>query len=195
MKTTIKDPEHLTKLQDYYAQHRVLPSYTRLMPLLGFASKSGIKKVLERLEAAGMLERTSDGDWSPTDRFFERSIANLPVAAGRPLPTADEGGEQVSLDRFLITRPGNTVLLRVKGDSMINAGIHSGDLAVIERRSQANPGEVVVAVVDDEFTLKTLGRDKAGYHLLPANPDFSIIRPKGTLEIYGVLVGLVRKYI
>jgi repressor LexA len=77
---------------------------------------------------------------------------------------------------------------------MINAGIHSGDLAVVERRSQANPGEVVVAVVDDEFTLKTLGRDKDGYHLLPANPDFPIIRPNGKLEIFGVLVGLVRKY-
>ena len=78
MKKTIHDLEHLATLQDYYAQHRVLPSYTRLMSLLGFASKSGIKKVLERLEAAGMLERTSDGDWSPTDRFFDRSIANLP---------------------------------------------------------------------------------------------------------------------
>jgi repressor LexA len=164
------------------------------MSLLGFASKSGIKKVLERLEAAGMLGRTTDGDWSPTDRFFDRSIANLPVAAGMPLPTADEGGEQMTLDRFLIARPANTVLVRVKGDSMINAGIHSGDLAVVERRSQANPGEVVVAVVDDEFTLKTLGRDKDGYHLLPANPDFPTIRPSGKLEIFGVLVGLVRKY-
>lgn len=194
MKKTINDLEHLATLQDYYAQHRVLPSYTRLMTLLGFASKSGIKKVLERLEAAGMLGRTSDGDWSPTDRFFDRSIANLPVAAGMPLPTADEGGEQMTLDRFLIARPANTVLVRVKGDSMINAGIHSGDLAVVERRSQANPGEVVVAVVDDEFTLKTLGRDKDGYHLLPANPDFPTIRPSGKLEIFGVLVGLVRKY-
>lgn len=194
MKKIINDPEHLAALQDYYAKNRVLPSYTRLLSLLGFASKSGIKKVLERLQAAGMLERTPEGDWSPTDRFFERSIANLPVAAGMPLPTADAGGEQMTLDRFLIARPANTVLVRVKGDSMINAGIHSGDLAVIERCSQADPGEVVVAVVDDEFTLKTLGRDKDGYHLLPANPDFPLIRPNGKLEIFGVLVGLVRKY-
>ena len=62
MKKTINDLEHLATLQDYYAQHRVLPSYTRLMSLLGFASKSGIKKVLERLQEAGMLERTLDGD-------------------------------------------------------------------------------------------------------------------------------------
>jgi repressor LexA len=194
VKKIINDPEHLATLQDYYAQHRVLPSYTHLMPLLGFASKSGIKKVLERLQAAGLLERTPDGDWAPAERFFERSIANLPVAAGMPLPTADEGGDQMTLDRFLIPSPANTVLIRVKGDSMINVGIHSGDLAVVERRSHAEPGEVVVAVVDDEFTLKTLGRDKDGYHLLPANPDFHVIRPSGKLEIFGVLVGLVRKY-
>ena len=181
-------------LQNYYAENRVLPSYARLMGLLGFASKSAIKKVLERLEAAGMLERTADGDWTPTDRFFERAIADLPVAAGMPVATAESGSDLMTLDRFLIPHPANTVLVRVKGDSMINAGIHSGDLAVVERCSQAKPGEVVVAVVDDEFTLKTLGRDKNGYHLLPANPDFPVIRPSGKLEIFGILVGLVRKY-
>ena len=100
----------------------------------------------------------------------------------------------MTLDRLLIPHPAKTVLVRVKGDSMLNAGIHSGDLAVVERRNHAKPGEIVVAVVDDEFTLKTLGRDKNGYHLLPANPDFPIIRPSGKLEIFGILVGLVRKY-
>jgi repressor LexA len=102
--------------------------------------------------------------------------------------------DPMTLDRFLIPRPASTVLIRVKGDSMINAGIHSGDLAVVERRTKAKTGEVVVAVVDDEFTLKTLGRDHDGYHLLPANPNYPVIRPKGKLEIFGVLVGLVRRY-
>ena len=194
MKKPINDAGHLATLQNYYAENRVLPSYARLMGLLGFASKSAIKKVLERLEAAGMLDRTADGDWAPTDRFFERAIADLPVAAGMPVATAESGSDLMTLDRFLIPHPANTVLVRVKGDSMINAGIHSGDLAVVERCNQAKPGEVVVAVVDDEFTLKTLGRDKNGYHLLPANPDFPVIRPSGKLEIFGILVGLVRKY-
>ena len=194
MKKIISDPEHLATLQDYYARHRVLPSYTHLMPLLGFASRSGIKKVLERLQTAGMLERTAEGDWAPSGRFFERSIANMPVAAGMPLATTDEGGDQMTLDRFLIPRPASTVLIRVKGDSMIDAGIHNGDLAVVERRTKAKTGNVVIAVVDDEFTLKTLGRDHDGYHLLPANPNYPVIRPKGKLEIFGVLVGLVRRY-
>lgn len=194
MKKIILDIEHLETLQDYYAENRVVPSYARLMTLLGFASKSAIKKVLERLQAAGMLERTEDGDWAPSDRFFERAVADQPVAAGIPTAATDSGSDLMTLDRFLIPHPSNTVLVRVKGDSMIKAGIHNGDLAVVERCTQAKPGAVVVAVVDDEFTLKTLGRDKNGYHLLPANPDFPIIRPSGKLEIFGILVGLVRKY-
>ena len=101
---------------------------------------------------------------------------------------------RASLDRFLIEKPAQTVLVRVKGESMINAGIHSGDLAIVERRLHADPGELVVAIIDDEFTLKTLGRDQEGPHLIPANPDFPIIRPQGKLELFGVVVGLVRKY-
>lgn len=188
------DREHLVRLQAYYAEYRTFPSYARLMEILGFASKSAIKKVLERLEAAGMLERTPDGDWAPSDSFFERTIASQPVPAGSPVAVSDETCEQVMLDRFLIEKPAQTVIIRVKGESMIDAGIHSGDLAIVERRTHAQPGELVVGIVDDEFTLKTLGRDKEGFHLIPANPDFSIIRPQGKLEIFGVVVGLVRKY-
>lgn len=188
------DREHLARLQAYYAEYRTFPSYARLMEILGLASKSAIKKVLERLEAAGMLERTPDGDWAPSDSFFERTIASQPVPAGSPVAVSDETCEQVMLDRFLIEKPAQTVIIRVKGESMIDAGIHSGDLAIVERRTHAQPGELVVGIVDDEFTLKTLGRDKEGFHLIPANPDFSIIRPQGKLEIFGVVVGLVRKY-
>ena len=61
VKKPLNDTEHLATLQNYYAENRVLPSYARLMALLGFASKSAIKKVLERLEAAGMLQRSEDG--------------------------------------------------------------------------------------------------------------------------------------
>lgn len=194
VKKAINDHEHLATLQGYYAEHRVLPSYARLMSLLGFASKSAVKKVLERLEGTGMLERTSDGDWAPSERFFDRAIATQPVPAGMPISADSDVHEQITIDRFLIQQPNKTVLIRVKGDSMVDAGIHDGDLAVVERKTEATQGDIVVAVVDDQFTLKTLARDKDGYHLLPANPNFPVIRPNGKLEIFGVLVGLVRKY-
>ncbi|TXH00182.1 MAG: LexA family transcriptional regulator, partial [Rhodocyclaceae bacterium] len=191
VKKAINDHEHLATLQGYYAEHRVLPSYARLMSLLGFASKSAVKKVLERLEGTGMLERTSDGDWAPSERFFDRAIATQPVPAGMPISADSDVHEQITIDRFLIQQPNKTVLIRVKGDSMVDAGIHDGDLAVVERKTEATQGVIVVAVVDDQFTLKTLARDKDGYHLLPANPNYPVIRPNGKLEIFGVLVGLV----
>lgn len=194
VKKAINDHEHLATLQNYYAEHRVLPSYARLMSLLGFASKSAVKKVLERLEGMGMLERTPDGDWAPSERFFDRAIATQPVPAGMPISADSDVHEQITIDRFLIQQPNKTVLIRVKGDSMVDAGIHDGDLAVVERKTEATQGDIVVAVVDDQFTLKTLARDKDGYHLLPANPNYPVIRPNGKLEIFGVLVGLVRKY-
>ena len=194
VKKAINDHEHLATLQGYYAEHRVLPSYARLMSLLGFASKSAVKKVLERLEGTGMLERTSDGDWAPSERFFDRAIATQPVPAGMPISADSDVHEQITIDRVLIQQPNKTVLIRVKGDSMVDAGIHDGDLAVVERKTEATQGDIVVAVVDDQFTLKTLARDKDGYHLLPANPNYPVIRPNGKLEIFGVLVGLVRKY-
>ncbi len=193
VKKAINDHEHLATLQGYYAEHRVLPSYARLMSLLGYASKSAVKKVLERLGEVGMLERTPDGDWAPSDRFFDRAIATQPVPAGMPI-TADAGHEPITIDRFLIQQPAKTVLIRVKGDSMVDAGIHDGDLAVVERKTEATQGDIVVAVVDDQFTLKKLARDKVGFHLLPANSNYPVIRPVGKLEIFGVLVGLVRKY-
>lgn len=189
-----KDFDYLGRIQDYYADNRCLPSYARLMGLLGFASKSAVSKLLARLQLQGFLTRSADGDWAPTDRFFERTLSSQPVPAGMPVAARDVGSDAFAIDQYLIERPSDTLLIPVKGDSMIDAGIHEGDLAVIERRNRANSGDIVIAIVDNEFTLKTLGREQGRFVLLPANPAYPVIRPKVELEIFGVLVGLVRKY-
>jgi len=69
-----------------------------------------------------------------------------------------------------------------------------GDTVVVEKRNMANVGDMVIAIVDNEFTLKTLGRDKGDFVLLPANKAYPVIRPKGELEIFGIVVGQFRKY-
>ncbi|WP_374355063.1 LexA family protein [Chitinimonas sp.] len=189
-----KDFDYLSRLQDYYADNRCLPSYARLMTLLGFASKSAVSKLLTRLQLQQFLTRTADGDWVPTERFFERSLSSQPVPAGMPVAARDLGSDSFAIDHYLVENPSRTLMIPVKGDSMIDAGIHSGDLAVIERRSHADPGDIVVAIVDNEFTLKTLAREAGKFILQPANPAYPVIRPQGELEIFGVLVGLVRKY-
>ncbi len=187
------DPAYLARLQDYYARWRSLPAYGPLRDVLGLASRDGVAKVLHRLQAAGFLDRTPAGRWTPTARFFERPLADDPVPAGWPAVTADSG-EAGSIDAWLVRHPSRTVLIPVTGDSMIDAGIHPGDRVVVERDTSARPGDVVVAVIDNEFTLKTLAVEDGAAVLKPANPAYPILRPGERLQIFGVVVGLARTY-
>ncbi|HET7831956.1 MAG TPA: S24 family peptidase [Gallionella sp.] len=192
--SSIKDSEYLAKLQDYYVDWKSIPSYAKLCEVFGIASKSWVKTILTRLSAAGFIERTPDGMWVPTRQFFARPLAESAVQAGMPVSVTATQGEYFVIDEMLIDTPSRTTLIPVKGDSMIDAGIHDGDIAVVEKRTHANLGDIVVAIVDNEFTLKTLDKERGKFVLRPANPAYPVIRPQGTLEIFGVLVGLVRKY-
>lgn len=189
-----RDSEYLGKLQDYFAQYRNLPSYATIGELLGMASKSAVSALVKRLTLAGFIETTPDRRLAPTNRFFERELADFPVPAGLPAAANDAMSEALSIDEFLIPRPSSTVLVTVKGDSMIEAGIHDGDIAVVEKRHAASLGDRVIAIVDGEYTLKTLAKDKQGFLLQPENAAYEVIRPRETLEIFGVMVGLIRKY-
>lgn len=187
------DPVYLSQLQDYYARHRVFPPYSAIGQLVGLRSKSSVAAMLARLRLGGFLESTPDRRLKPGPRFFERVLADS-VRAGFPQPADDSAKETLTLDEYLIEQPSRTVLVRVKGDSMVDAGIHPGDIAVVRRSFEAHPGDLVVAIVDDEFTLKTLDRENGEFVLKPANPAYPVIRPKGRLELFGVVVGVVRKY-
>ncbi|HRC59626.1 MAG TPA: S24 family peptidase [Candidatus Propionivibrio aalborgensis] len=187
------DAAYLARLQDYFARWRSLPAYEPLQAVLGLASRSAVAKVLHRLQGAGFVERTPDGRWTPTGRFFERPHAECPVPAGVPLATADSGDVR-SIDAWLVRHPSRTVLIPITGDSMIEAGIHSGDVAVVERDAPARPGDPVIAVIDNEFTLKTLAVEDGEAVLQPANPAYSTLRPGDRLQVFGVVVGLIRNY-
>ena len=123
-----------------------------------------------------------------------RPLASGFVRAGLPDPVTDDEADAVTLDDYLIERPSQTVLVRVKGDSMIDAGIFEGDLVVVEKRPAAKKGDIVVAIVDNEFTLKRLGREKGRVVLRPENKAYPVIRPAADLEIFGVVVGQFRSY-
>jgi repressor LexA len=190
-----RDNDYLGSLRDYYAEARRIPSYQRICELMGFASKTAAKKLLDRLESAGFVERTPDDDaWMPTMRFFERPLADVAVRAGAPDMIEGTQGELLLIDQYLVRQPSRTVMVPVKGDSMIDAGIHDGDIVVVERAKAAQSGDFVVAIVDDEFTLKELALEKGKFVLKPHNPAYPVIRPQGQLEIFGVVTGLVRRY-
>jgi repressor LexA len=187
------DAQYLATLQDYYARHRTLPSYSAIGALVGLRSKASVAEMAGRLKAEGFLDSTPDRRLKPGKRFFERAAAES-VRAGLPSPAADTRPDSLNIDQFLIGKPSRTILITVKGDSMIDAGIHPGDRVVVEKRNAAVPGDIVVAIVDNEFTLKRLAREKGRLVLKPENKAYPVIRPKEEAEIYGVVVGLVRKY-
>jgi SOS regulatory protein LexA len=187
------DRSYLSALQDYYARHRALPSYASIGGLLGLRSKSSVAALVARLKLAGFLESTPDRRLAPTRRFFARPLADSPVRAGLPEAVDDADAEALTIDDYLIERPSSTVLIRVKGDSMMDAGIFDGDLVVVEKRPSAHKGDIVVAIVDNQFTLKRLDVEAGTFILRAENKAYAPIRPEGALEIFGVMVGLVRK--
>ncbi len=187
------DRSYLEALQDYYARHRALPSYASIGGLLGLRSKSSVAALVARLKLAGFLQSTPDRRLAPTRRFFARPLAQSPVRAGLPEASEDAGADALTIDDYLIERPSQTVLIRVKGDSMIDAGIFDGDLVVVEKRPSAQKGDIVVAIVDGQFTLKRLEVERGQFVLRAENKAYAPIRPEGALEIFGVMVGLVRK--
>jgi repressor LexA len=187
------DATYLAKLQDYYADNNVLPPYSTIMSLLGLRSKSPVAGLIARLKLQGFLESTPEKRLKPGKRFFERPIFDS-VQAGAARQADESRYDTITIDEYLVESPSNTVLINVKGDSMIDAGIMPGDTVVVEKRGPASVGDMVIAIVDNEFTLKTLGNEKGKFVLIPANPAYPVIRPKNDLEIFGVVVGQFRKY-
>lgn len=187
------DQTYLAKLQDYYARHQVIPSYSAMGALWGISAKSWVSSCVTRLKEEGYLKLTPDKRLAPAARFFERRVAHAPVRAGLPSAALEDGYDLVTIDDYLVRLPSKTTLVRVKGDSMVEAGIFEGDLVVVEQQPNANIGDIVVAIVDDEFTIKYLERERGVFVLKPANKAYPTIRAKGKLEIFGVMVGLVRR--
>lgn len=187
------DGQYLARLRDYYARHRILPSYARIGALVGLNSKASVAGMVLRLKGEGFLESSPDRRLKPGRRFFEREVSET-VQAGPPSPASDAEPDTLTIDEHLIGTPSQTVLIKVKGDSMIDAGIHAGDVVVVEKRGTAITDDIVVAILDNEFTLKRFGREKGRVVLRPENKAYPVIRPMGEAEIFGVVVGMFRKY-
>ena len=116
-----------------------------------------------------------------------------PIAAGFAAPVEEQAEEQVALTDFLVKDASRTFLLRVKGDSMIDAGIFEGDLVIVERGAEPRVDQIVVAILDGEFTLKRLARDKGKYYLHAENAEYPDMYALEELTIAGVVRGVIRK--
>lgn len=118
------------------------------------------------------------------------------VVAGFPSPAEQYLEPQLDLNALLVKRPAATFFVRVQGDSMIGEGIHDGDLLVVDRSLRPASGDIVIAAVDGEFTVKTYRKDRDGVRLEPANPDFPVIRlaPGQRLDYFGKVMAFVHPY-
>ena len=188
-----QDEKYLALLRTYWKRHSAFPPMAKLCAIVGLSSTSSVFALVGRLSDAGFLERT-EGRIAPTKKFFARPLLS-PVRAGLAQPVSQEEPELVTVDDYLIDEPNRTSMHRVRGDSMRDAGLYDGDLLAVEHNTPTQPGDIVVACVDNELTVKTLRLDSRGrYFLEAANPAFEPIHPKTSLEVLGVVVGLVRRF-
>src|SRR5690606_9937567 len=186
------ESKHLAHLRAYWKANKVFPSMAKLAEVLGLSSSATVFELVGRLTEAGFLRRV-DGRIAPTSRVLARPLVGS-ARAGLPDPAGDETPEALTLDDYLVDDPNRTVLCRVRGESMRDAGLLDGDLVVVQRNTPTSVGDIVVAVVDGETTVKYLRKAKGHYYLQAANPDYADIRPEGSLDILGVVVASCRRY-
>jgi repressor LexA len=200
MKLTRRQKEILDFVTEFIERNQYSPSMEEIAEHFHFASLNAVFKHLEALESRGHLHRDSNRARSiQLSRSGAVGVQNLPlfgyVAAGRPIE-AIASPETLPIPEYFLPRRGSCYVLRVKGESMIDEHIRDGDYIVVESRETANPGETVVALIDNEnVTLKKFYPEGTRVRLQPANETIAPIILDGTrVKIQGVVVSVLRKY-
>ncbi|HUU92463.1 MAG TPA: transcriptional repressor LexA [Phycisphaerae bacterium] len=197
MNLTRRQHDVVEFIRDYVAQNAYAPTMQEIADHLG-VSRPTVFEHIEALEARGALTRQAT---------LSRAIELAPELSGRPtaLPLvgliaagspieAIEDTEILDLEELFQGRAGETFVLQVRGDSMIDEQIRDGDYVIVEKRAQARNGETVVALLEDgDATLKTFYREKGRIRLQPANEKMKPIYVK-TCRIQGIVIGVLRKY-
>ncbi len=156
-------------------------------------SKNAVSKIVDKLIDAGFVEKDDAGKLIPKN--IGRGVRVLgTVHAGFPTYAEEEISDIMSLDDFLITNHTASFLLQVSGDSMLDAGIQPGDFVVLERGKHPRQGDIVVAEVDHEWTMKYFEKRGARVVLRPANRNYPPIVPKQQCAVAGVVTAVIRKY-
>lgn len=183
----------INEISNFYSMNRRMPSYSEIGEMLGLKSKNAVSKLVVKLEQLEVLRRDGKGRLIPGSIAFPLKVLGT-VEAGFPSPAEEELTDSLSLDDYLIENQTATFLLKVSGDSMIEAGILPGDMVIVNKGQAPKSGDIVIAEVDGEWTMKYLEKRGGDIALIPANPRFKPIRPKNELKIGGVVTAVVRKY-
>jgi SOS regulatory protein LexA len=194
MPRDIRLADKIRLLRRFWRQERRPPTYAEMLDLFGYKSKNAVFGLLRKLEEAGYVAKDSNGRIALLPKLTGTVRLLGSVAAGFPTQEEEQETDAITLDEYLVKNPDRTYMLTVRGDSMIDAGIMPGDIVLVEKGLKPSQNDIVVACVDDEWTLKYYVRDNAGVRLEPANPKYKFIRPLRSLEIGGIVRAVIRRY-
>lgn len=196
-KLTPRQQEVLDFISDFITTNGYPPSIREIAAHLKVTGTLGVMKHLDALESKGYLRREAGSSRGIVLSGRTQAVATLPVVgvvrAGMPQPAIEDIEEHFAIDKSVVR--GGTFFLRVKGDSMINAAITDGDLALVRPQDTAENRDIVVAMIDGEATLKRYYRGSDHIRLQPENPNMApiIIRKgEGEVTIIGRVVGIYR---
>ena len=179
---------------DFHRRRGRMPSYSEFAKLIGVKSKNAVLKWVSKLEEVRLIGQDVGGRLLP-GKFFDQVRVLGVIEAGFPNAAEEEVLDTMNLDSYLIGNRAATYILHVKGDSMRDAGILEGDLAIVERGVEPKVGDIVIAEVDGAWTMKYY-RKHAGVAVLEAaNPKYKTIIPREDLKIEAVVRSIIRKYI
>ncbi len=201
---TQRQKEILDYITRFLERHGYIPSYSQIARQFGVKSRATIAKHIAALERRGLLVRQhEDGSFALNVKVEDTTSDSLcevkllgRIAAGAPLEVVD-CEDRIPVPRFLLGRvkPDRVYALRVKGDSMIDEHICDGDIALIENRTDARDGEIVVALLieENQATLKRLYRRGLNIELQPANSQLQALTvPASQVRVQGIFRGLLR---
>lgn len=180
-------------LINYYKHYKQLPTYDDLAGLFGVKSKGSLHKYVQKFVDDDLIARSDTGRLIPTTKLYGLRVLGS-VQAGFPSPAEEELVDTLSLDQFLIEEPASSYLLQVSGDSMIDAGIVEGDMVIVDRARLPKVGDIVIAQVDNDWTMKFLMKKGSKMFLRAANSKYPDIHPRDELSIGGVVRSVIRKY-
>jgi SOS regulatory protein LexA len=181
------------KIARFYKDKGRMPSFSEIGGLTGLQSKNAVFKLVAKLVELKVLSKDEKGRLLPASLASSLRVLGT-VEAGFPSPAEEELVDTLSLDELLIQNREATFLLKVSGDSMSGAGILPGDMVIVDKGQPPKSGDIVIAEVDGQWTMKYLRKRGGSVMLLPANPKYKPIKPENELKIAGVVTAVVRKY-
>lgn len=180
------------KIKKFYISEKRLPTYREIAQIFNYSSTSPATYLVDKLIQAELLGKDEKGNLTPNKLFAIPLLGS--IRAGYPAPAYQYQDRFVDFFTYLHSFPEGTFALEVKGDSMIEAGINEGDIAIIEKGKEPVVGDVVAAQIDGEMTLKLLMKEKNKFYLSPANEKYTELYPLHSLSVDGVVINIIRKY-